>query len=164
MENTRKPWEQQEGEPDSAYARFCVYRDLGPSRTIEDAYKQHSGKAKKGAKRQYISGQWSRDSIAYDWVKRATRFDIEMFSTTGIQVVTRWYKSLDIISQKALKNLLENKVKPKGWSESVDATVRIGAFIPAETASRIRAEIEENTDANTGNQVASDSAPGTDRT
>lgn len=60
-------WEQQEGETAKAFEAFCVYRDLGPSRSI----------AKTGqslGKNRVTLEQWSSK---YDWVKRATAWDAE---------------------------------------------------------------------------------------
>ena len=31
----KQPWERQKNEPSKAYASFCIYRDIGPSRSAE---------------------------------------------------------------------------------------------------------------------------------
>lgn len=152
----RKAWEQQEGEPDAAYARFLVYRNLGPARSLDDAYRASRGIAPKRTKTPQVSGQWKDDSARWKWVERATAFDVEMFAALGVQVVARFYKSLDIISRKSLVNLMDESVKPKGWSESVDATVRIGQFIPAEVPERIRRDFSEGNGVAIGNAGAGD--------
>src|SRR5262249_28786381 len=37
-ENKLKPWDQQPDEPDAAYSRFLMYRNLGPARTLDAAF------------------------------------------------------------------------------------------------------------------------------
>lgn len=46
----RKAWEQLPDEPDSAYARFLMYRNLGPARSIDAAFKTTATKRNKGAR------------------------------------------------------------------------------------------------------------------
>jgi hypothetical protein len=41
----RQPWEQQPGEPDAAYVRFLVYRNLGPGRTLRLASATLTGRS-----------------------------------------------------------------------------------------------------------------------
>lgn len=60
-------WERQHGETSKAYEAFCVYRDLGPNRSIAKAG-QSLGKNK------VTLEQWSRK---YEWVKRVSAWDTE---------------------------------------------------------------------------------------
>lgn len=60
-------WERQEGETPRAYEAFCIYRDLGPNRSIAKTV-QKLGKNKTTLE------QWS---AKYEWVKRATAWDAE---------------------------------------------------------------------------------------
>ncbi len=41
-------WTRRPGETSTAYAAFCAYRDLGPSRSLAEAYRQRTGKASRG--------------------------------------------------------------------------------------------------------------------
>jgi hypothetical protein len=41
----RKPWDQLEGESDESYARFLIYRSLGPARTLLLGYIAFRGNA-----------------------------------------------------------------------------------------------------------------------
>jgi hypothetical protein len=38
---TTHNWDQQPGEPNSDYAKFLVYRNLGTARSLDRAYRQH---------------------------------------------------------------------------------------------------------------------------
>ena len=63
-----KPWMRTAGETPKAFEAFCIYRDLGPGRTIpdvQDALSKSSG---------YIRQLWEW-SRTYDWVERAAAFD-----------------------------------------------------------------------------------------
>ena len=69
------PWERQPGESPQAYAAWCVYRDSGPDRSINGAYRTaagHQGGAKKAP------GQWKKWSVIHDWPARAAVYDAHM--------------------------------------------------------------------------------------
>lgn len=63
-----EPWEQQEGETSKAFEAFCVYRDLGPSRSVAKACRM-LGKSK---------GTLERWTTKYQWTQRATAWDAEV--------------------------------------------------------------------------------------
>ena len=47
-EDKPQPWERQKYETSRSFAAFCLYRDLGPGRSIEAAIRLHAGyKSKK---------------------------------------------------------------------------------------------------------------------
>jgi len=60
-------WERQPGEGSKAYAAFCVYRDLGPERSLEKV-RQNLDKPRT---RKWL-GDWS---VKYNWVERAQAYD-----------------------------------------------------------------------------------------
>lgn len=83
----REIWERQEGEGGRAYAAFCAYRDLGPTRTMNRAYTVHirerveAGEisAQRGARlRPEASGRWQAWSTAWSWGKRAQAYDAHL--------------------------------------------------------------------------------------
>jgi len=59
-------WERQPGETAKAYAAFCVYRDLGPGRSLEKAAQAMGYKSRKN---------FSIWHSKYEWVKRAEAYD-----------------------------------------------------------------------------------------
>lgn len=65
--NTPEPWERQPEETPKAFEAFCVYRDLGPERSIAKAGKQLG-------KNRVTLEQWSSK---YEWVKRCAAWDTE---------------------------------------------------------------------------------------
>lgn len=66
-----EPWEQQKGERSKAFMLFCIYRDLGPLRSLEKcSIKYHEDHNDNLNIRQF--GEYSRK---YDWVARAAAYD-----------------------------------------------------------------------------------------
>lgn len=61
----REPWEQQPGESAKAFAAFCVYRDLGPERSLSKVAAQLNKSMK-------LMGDWSGE---HRWVERSEAWD-----------------------------------------------------------------------------------------
>ncbi len=77
-----QPWERQPGESPRAYQAFRCYLNLGPGRTIVDAYR--SREPAKGRQRSAsrasqkfsrTSGRWSAWATQHEWSERALAFD-----------------------------------------------------------------------------------------
>lgn len=62
-----EPWERQIGETSKAYQAFCVYRDMGPDRSLRKV-------ARTLHKSLTIIRDWS---VKYNWVERAAEWDAE---------------------------------------------------------------------------------------
>ena len=152
-----KPWDQIVGESNEAYARFLVYRNLGPTRSLAVAYaytytlgspkatkrvkSRRSAKATKSSKSLVstkVSGQWNKDSSQFQWQARATAWDIEMLTQVGQQTVVKFVTLLDDAVLMTLKHLKETKRKPRTWLDLFNAIKILGDFIPAETVAQIR--------------------------
>lgn len=61
-------WERQKGESSKAYAAFCIYRDLGPDRSLDKAL---AAANKKPTNRRH----WSRWMEKYNWYERVQVYD-----------------------------------------------------------------------------------------
>lgn len=71
-------WERLDGESAKAYAAFCVYRDLGPGRSLAIAYgcwRRANGVAGSAVK---AAGFWQQWSSAFGWVARAAAYDAHL--------------------------------------------------------------------------------------
>lgn len=69
-----KPWERQPGESSKAFRAFTIYRDMGPARSVKQAYREYTGKHDfQGdvGKARYFQ-KWN---IGTGWVKRAEAYD-----------------------------------------------------------------------------------------
>src|SRR5260370_12112867 len=69
-ERAPAPWEQQPEETPRAYGAFCVYRDLGPRRTLAAAAAAFFERTGDAPERQV--DKWSS---AHRWVERAAAWD-----------------------------------------------------------------------------------------
>lgn len=63
-------WERLPGETPEAYGAFCVYRDLGPERGLDKAYRASKGRETGGA-----PGRWNEWSRRWTWLARAEAYD-----------------------------------------------------------------------------------------
>jgi len=63
-----RAFEREPKETNKAYGAFCIYRDLGPERSLAKAAETYYGSSKNLAQ----IGLWSRK---FDWVERARAFD-----------------------------------------------------------------------------------------
>lgn len=135
VEQGRKPWDRMDDESSAAYARFLVYRNLGPSRSVDKAYKSI---APKRVKSRRASGQWDSDSAQYNWEERAHAWDIENLTEVGQRVVVKFVDVLELAAQQLLESILSGRIKPKTWAEVTQAINVLGNFVPAETVQKIR--------------------------
>jgi phosphoribosylcarboxyaminoimidazole (NCAIR) mutase len=73
----RAPFERQPGEPAKAYHGFCHYRDAGPMRSLDKAWRQHHAECLKQVqpetKRRPMA--WGNWSVRWGWVERAGEYD-----------------------------------------------------------------------------------------
>jgi hypothetical protein len=63
------PWDRQPDEPSLWFARFDTYRLLGPSRTIEAAFREGMGEKGK------CPSRWYTESVRWRWRERAEAWD-----------------------------------------------------------------------------------------
>lgn len=68
------PWEQQPGEPRLWYGRFQVYLSLGPTRTLQEAYRHVNSLKNRGGKAP-ISPSWTWYAKRWRWRERAHAWD-----------------------------------------------------------------------------------------
>lgn len=68
------PWDRLDGETAKAWAAFCAYRDLGPKRSIVQAYRRATGN--EGAAQ--APGRWNGWSSQFGWIERATLYDAHL--------------------------------------------------------------------------------------
>lgn len=85
-------WEQQPGETPAAWRAFCVYRDLGPGRSIDAAWKKHTGQQ---ASLKRAARRWFTWSVAYGWEARTREYDAH------IERETRQRAEVETIKRRA---------------------------------------------------------------
>lgn len=130
-----KDWEQLTDEPAAAYARFLIYRNLGPGRTLDAAYAANSPKARKGKKRQGIApGQWTKESSDFEWRARATAWDIEQLQNIVPGAIVSVFGAIDEFALVTLRALQSGSMRPRTWAQLMSAMGVLIGFISPETA------------------------------
>lgn len=66
IERELAPWDRQPDETSKAYAAFVTFRDIGPSRSLPEAYRKHTGKQTARA-----GGTWGVWYRKHHWKERA---------------------------------------------------------------------------------------------
>lgn len=74
-EDTIQPWEQQPSEPVRLYRLFCLFRDLGPSRSVLAAYLRVR-KSPRTERTDCVPGAWRRWVVQWHWRERADAWDL----------------------------------------------------------------------------------------
>lgn len=120
-----EPWERQKGETPRAWEAFCVYRDMGPDRSITKTA-QHLHKNRT------TIGEWSSK---YDWVKRVTAWDAEqdrIARQTQIDEIKKMRKrhadlatAMLVKAAKALQRIPEDEVKAGDVSRLVETASKL---------------------------------------
>jgi hypothetical protein len=76
-------WEKQKGETRKQYEKFLVYRDLGPRRTLLEAYQIYEDKPAATTP----TGTWYVLSEKQDWNSRAKLWDLEQYAERELEDV-----------------------------------------------------------------------------
>lgn len=82
MSNFKKPWDQQEKEPDEYYRKFLIFRDLGSERTLLNAQTLEEP----NRTRPEASSAWKRMSSNWNWLARADAYDLSIQKTASKEV------------------------------------------------------------------------------
>jgi hypothetical protein len=116
-----RPWDQQEGEPDDAFARFLVYLNIGPGRRLEDAFEaSRSSRGKRGGRgRQRAYLAWILEAQRRHWRERAHAWDVHQ--------LPQMYEAM-LVNLVALKAAMTSK--------ALEAIPRLVGRRPAGSASR----------------------------
>jgi hypothetical protein len=133
-----QPWDQQENEPKRSYVRFLLYRDLGPTRTVEAAYEKYFSekKAGEGGEKLWVPGQWWRDSRAYGWSERAQAWDVFIFSKVGREAAVLLGHYVRELVTRGLK-MLAHSSGPETWKEHLETINALCNVISPEVMSAI---------------------------
>lgn len=124
-----KPWERQENETPRAYEAFCVYRDLGPGRSItKTSQALHKNRT--------TIGEWSTKN---DWVKRATAWDDEndrlareLAQKEQAEAIKKMRKRHAALAMKmlekaeaAIDSIIDEDIKPTDIPRMVDVAAKL---------------------------------------
>lgn len=129
------PWDQLPDEPDETYARFLMYRNLGPGRTLLAAYCVHIASFRnastvgKRQKPQEVPGHWGNDSARWKWGDRATAWDIHTLHTHGEQLSVLWVGLIRLAAEKCAQKMAQPNCKPRDFMQCLAVVDKLAAFL-----------------------------------
>jgi len=142
---TKHPWESMEGETALAFAAFEIYRQLGPARTVEEAWRKywsrpgtrHRRMGKNSPPR--VMPHFSRWAVKWRWRERALGWDEEQTSIERDQRLDRE------LQEKARQH--EEEIQQRQlWKEEARAARTLGRRLLMRALQGIEAgEIDEMT-------------------
>ena len=81
MATAAKPYDRRPGEPMKWFARFQLYLDAGPDRTLLGVYKAQRNSAEfSGTKNVRVPGSWDEAFTRWEWQVRAEAFDADQLA------------------------------------------------------------------------------------
>lgn len=125
------PWDQQPGESAKAYAAFCIYRDLGPRRSLDAASRSYhrseqEGQGPPNRRLPRASGTVRRWAQCLNWQARARAWDQERErlkqaeQETAIQeMAERHAKEAMMIQNKAIERLRQLRPEELGTRDTL---------------------------------------------
>jgi hypothetical protein len=134
-----------ESETNAAWLGFCCYRDLGPGRTVEEAWRVYSKargreRATNSSKRHHPSAQFSRWKTNHDWDDRCAEFDKEQSDRIQAAIDSELLdQSMAAISrlrdlvESAATKAIENSLKAADYSAlQIDRINKMIRAVPAD--------------------------------
>ncbi len=137
-------WERQPGESSKAYAVFCVYRDLGPERSLEKVVpKLGKRRAKQVLERWSVKYGWVARVHAYDdYIERKKREEKEK---AILEMAERHAREAMAIQQKALERLRDidpSELSPFELIRWIEVAVKIERLSRGEPTEIGQQEVE----------------------
>lgn len=132
MAESGHPWGQQEGEPDDAFARFLLYRGLGPGRSVQAAYNYYVRtfrNAQPSTKTLPVPGHWGEESSRWGWVDRAYAWDVHVLHTHGERLGVLWVGILTTAAEKCAQKLADPRCRPKDFMQVMAVVDKLAAFL-----------------------------------
>lgn len=129
------PWDRQPDEPAQAYLMFCIYRSLGPMRSVEATYAAYIKDLSEKADPSDVPVEIIRTAKKYKWQERAYLYDAQKFIGVGQDLVVTLVTSVQTLAKKLLDQLLADfdKIKPKNMREFIEAINAVKDIVPPQT-------------------------------
>lgn len=124
-EPATEPWERQEDETARAWEAFCIYRDMGPDRSLRKVVQALD-------KNLTTIGDWS---TRYDWVKRVAAWDVEQDRISRqaqmkeIKAMRNRHagmaKAMIVKAGRALQKIPEEELKASDISRMIEVAAKL---------------------------------------
>lgn len=128
-------WDRLPDETEEAYARFLIYRGLGPLRTLTNAESVACGRKKKHA-----SGNWTRDHSVHEWRSRAIAWDITQLQANGERLGYVFIGVLEKMTEQLAEALVAGKAKPKSARDVAEWFKTLSPYLTPQLIDKIRAK------------------------
>jgi len=151
---SRYAWDQMADESAAEYQRFLAYVSLGPSRSIDKAYRHYckrlAGADEVGVRAKTAPGNWQQNAVRYRWKDRAQAWDVAKIRAYGNRVVLLWVHGLEVLAEKGLAAARRYKPGDDAWADVLNTFRTVAAHL---TPEGVRAVAEST------RQPADDSPP-----
>jgi hypothetical protein len=122
-------WDRQPEESAVLYTQFLVYRDLGPARSLDRAYRSYLrrfdlGEVRKGAR---APGSWQEASVRFSWTERSELWDVWRIETYGKRIAPLFTAALERVTRRLFEAAGQMKPGQKGWRDVLDTLDRVAA-------------------------------------
>jgi hypothetical protein len=147
---SNKLWFKQPEETSRQYAAFCLYRDMGPSRSIQKVAQKRTG----GGPHTSRLKEWSNK---YQWVNRAIAYDEHIDQIIIVsqeeelkKMVARHTREAELFQSKVherLENIDPDELKPHElikWYETAVKIERISRGVPEKIIREETKEVNED--------------------
>jgi hypothetical protein len=132
-------WERQaeHGESASAYAHFCYFRDLGPSRSRDAAFRAFlADQGREVAGTEQAPGRWTRECSRWGWVERAGTWDAHVARRQVGATVCRVVTLVNAYAARVLE-AMEDAEGPAGWEQITAAIDALCRWLPPDSSDRL---------------------------
>ncbi len=135
------PWDKLTAESDEAYARFLMYRNLGPTRSVRRCYYRYLQEfdnfqgPPNGVRPPY---SWQMESQRQFWRERSVAWDVRNLSAYGQKIVALHSEAIAEIARKNLRAARRLKVGMKGWAELQTSLRTVAEYLTPELLKNVQ--------------------------
>lgn len=141
-------WDQLADESLVEYRRFCAFMSLGPTRTLDRAYRHYCKRLVEGdeapARGRQAPGNWHDNCRKNRWYERALAWDVSRLKANGNRAAVLYYHLLETLAAKAIRHATRRDVTPASdeWPQLVATARAIGQRLPGEAAEAAEAFVK----------------------
>lgn len=136
MTTPRHPWDRRPDESLVEYQRFLCYVSLGPTRSIDGAYRkhwaQHAPGEGGGTRPKVAPGNWQENATRNAWKDRAHQWDVSRIRAYGNRLAVLWVHGVETLAAKALRSVKRFNPGDPAWGDVLDTFKLIASQLTPE--------------------------------